>query len=194
MRRYIFRVTAGAALLALSAAAGFAQNPPAPKQGEGPREAKRMGRMGRRHAPDGPREGRLGLGRLNLSDAQREQLRGIESRYAGGFRTRRDELHALGQSRRQTGGTLTAEQEARARQLREELRADAERMRAEMRAVLTDEQRTQLQAAREELRQQRDLRRERREEFRERREEFREQRRQRRQQQQPAPPGASDQL
>ena len=190
MRRYIFRVTTGAALVGLLAAAGFAQSTPAPKQqGEGRGEMRRMGRGGRRHAPGGPREGRLGLGRLNLSDAQREQLRGIESRYATGFRTRRDELHALRQSRRQSSGTLTAEQEARARQLREELRADAERMRAEMRAVLTDEQRTQLQATREELQQRREQRRERREEFRERR-------RERRQQQQPppAPPGTSDQL
>ena len=189
MRRYILRVMTGAGLFALLAAAGFAQNPPAPKQqGEGPREMRRVGRGGRRHAPGGPRAGRLGLGRLNLSDAQREQLRGIESRYANGFRTRRDELHALRQSRRQTNGTLTAEQEARARQLREEMRADAERMRGELRAVLTDEQRTQLQAAREELKQQRDLRRERRDEFRERR-------RQRRQQQPPpAPPGTTDQF
>ena len=189
MRRYILRVTTGAGLIALLAAAGFAQNPPgAPSQGEGPREMRRMGRgNGRRHAPGEPREGRLGLGRLNLSDAQREQLRGIESRYAAAFRTRREELHALRQSRRQAGGgALTAEQEARARQLREELRADAERMRGEMRAVLTDEQRRQLQASREELKQQRGLRRERRDEFRERR-------RQRRQQQPPpAPPG--DQL
>lgn len=188
MRRYILRVIACAGLVGLLAAAGFAQNPPgSPSQGEGQREMRRMGRMGRRHAQGDPRAGRLGLDRLNLSDAQREQLRGIESRYAGSFRTKRDELHALRQSRRQAGGTaLTAEQEARARQLREELRADAERMRAEMRAVLTDEQRTQLHAAREELKQQRELRRERREEFRERR-------RQRRQQQSP-PPGTTDQL
>lgn len=186
MRRYISRVIAAAGLLALLAAAGFAQDTPAPKQqGEGPRA---KGRIGRSHLPGGPREGRPGLGRLNLSDAQREQLRQIESRYAGSFRTRRTELRTLVQTRRQGGGALTAEQEVRARQLREELRADAERMRAEMRAVLTEEQRAQLQSLREELRQRRELRRER-------RQEFREQRRLRRQQrQQTSPPGATDQL
>lgn len=189
MRRYILGVITAAGLLAVSAAAGFAQGAPEPAgHGDGRREARRMGRAGRRQMSGEARAGRLGLDRLNLSDAQREQLRGIESRYAAAFRTRRDELHAIRQSRRQTGDTPTAEQEARARQLREEMRADAERMRAEMRAVLTEEQRAQLQAARAELREQRELRRERREEFRERRRE----RRQR--QQSPAPPGTSDQL
>ena len=160
MRCYIFRAIMGAALLTLLAAAGFAQNPPAQQQGgEGPRG---VGRMHRRHMPGGQRAGRLGLGRLNLSDAQREQLRQIESRYAAGFRTRREELRSIRRTRRQ-GGTLTAEQEARARQLREELRADAEKMRAEMRAVLTDEQRTQLQTMREEMGKRRAMRRERRE-------------------------------
>ena len=180
MRRYIFRSITFAGLLMLLASAGFAQNPPAQKQegGEGPRA---LGRMGRRHALGGPRAGRLGLGRLNLSDAQRAQVRQIESRYAASFRARRTERRSLMQTRWQ-GGTLTAEQEARARQLREELRAEAERMRAEMRGVLTEEQRAQLQSLREEARQRR-----------ERRQEFREQRRLRRQQRQ-SPPNAGGQL
>jgi Spy/CpxP family protein refolding chaperone len=185
MRRYILRVITLAGLLALPAAAGLAQNPPAPPQpgGEGPR---RLGRVGREHMPGGPRGRRLGLGRLNLSDAQREQLRQIESRHADSFRAKRQELRSIMQTRRQGGGALTAEQEARARQLREELHADAERMRAEMRGVLTDEQRTQLQSLREEMGKRREL-------LRERREGLRERRRQRRQQQ-PTPPGATDQL
>ena len=187
MRRYTYRLIAGAGVLTLLASAALAQQPPAPKQpgGEGPRGMGRMGRPGR-EGRAGLRSGH-GLGRLNLSDAQREQLRGIESRYAAGFRARREELHTIRQSGRQTGGTLTAEQEARARQLHEELRADAEKMRTEMRGVLTEEQRTQLQSMREEMKQ-------RREEFRERRQEFREQRRQRRQQQPPAPPKGDGQL
>ena len=113
MRRYILRVITGAGLLTLLASAAFAQlGAPAPNErgGEGQRA---RGRVGRRQTPDGPRADRLGLGRLNLSDAQREQLRGIESRYAAGFRTRREELRSIRQSRRQ-GGALTAEQEARA--------------------------------------------------------------------------------
>ena len=187
MRRYIFRLIKCAGVLALAASAVFAQNPPAETQsrGEGPR---RIGRPGRERRPARQREGRLGLDRLNLSDAQREQLRQIESRYAASFRAKREELHTIRQSRRQAGTALTAEQEARARRLREELRADSERMRTEMRGVLTEEQRTQLRSVRDEMR-------ERREEFRERRQEFREQRRQRRQQRRPpAHPAATDQL
>jgi len=190
MRRYIYRFIKGAGALTLSASTAFAQTPPPQQQpqGDGPRRGmRRVGRLRREGKPRGPRAGRLGLGRLNLSDAQREQLRGIESRYAAGFRAKREELRAIRQSRRQ-GGALTAEQESRARRLREELRADAERMRTEMRGLLTDEQRTQLQSLREEMKQRRTL-------LRERREELREQRRLRRQQQQPpAPPGTTDQL
>lgn len=187
MRRYIFRVIVGASLLTLSASAAFAQNPPAAKQ-PGVEGQRRMGRVGREHRPGGPRGGQLGfLGNLNLSDTQREQLRQIESRYAANFRAKRDELHSIRQPRRQSGGgALTAEQEARARQLHEELRADAEKMRAEMRGLLTDEQRTQLQSMREEMQRRRDS-------MRERREDFRERRRQRRQQQTPPAPPA-DQL
>lgn len=186
MRRYIFKVTACAGLLGLLASAGFAQNTSAQQKqgGEGPRAPDRTGRQ---HMRGGPRAGRLGLRRLNLSDAQREQLRAIESRYAAGFRTKREELRSIRRARRQ-GGTLTPEQDARARRLREQLRAEVEELRGEMRGVLNDEQRAQLQSLREEMKQRRELRRER-------REEFREWRRQRRQQQQPpAPPNAEGQL
>lgn len=192
MRRYISRVITCAGLLALLAAAGFAQNPPAQQQGpgfEGQRQARRAQRRQMREGRQ--RDGRLGLGNLSLSDAQREQLRQIESRYAGSFRARREELHTLRRSSRQGGAALTAEQESRARQLREELRADSEKMRAEMRAVLTEEQRAQLQSMRAEMRQRREERRERRDEFREQR---RLRRQQRQQQQPPAPPAADDQL
>jgi Spy/CpxP family protein refolding chaperone len=54
---------------------------------------------------------------------------------------------------RRGGTALTPEQEARAKQLREELRADAERMRAEIQNILTPEQRQQLQQRRDELKQ-----------------------------------------
>ena len=172
MRRYINRVITGAGLLALLAAAGFAQSQPAQQprgQGDLPPVMGRVGRrqMGRQGGGREHAERRV-LGRLNLSDAQREQLRGIESRYAAGFRVRREELRSIRQSRGQ-GGALTAEQQARASQIREELRADAGKMREEIRALLTEEQRTQLRATRDELRRGRQERRQAREERRERR-------------------------
>lgn len=184
MRQQLVRTFALAAAFALPAAAGLAQETPAPKPQGKPDGPPVMGRMGRRHMG---REGRGGehkgggerrvLGRLNLSDAQRESLRGIESRYAEGFRAKRDELRGIMQARR-GGGTLTAEQQARVRQIREELRASGAKMREEIRGLLTEEQRTQLQSTRDELRRRHEERRGMRQELREkRRGEMRERRR-----------------
>jgi Spy/CpxP family protein refolding chaperone len=87
--------------------------------------------------------------RLNLSDAQSNQLREIEARYGQGFKTRRQEVRQLVELRRQ-GATLTPEQRARVRQLRGELRDTSEKMHAELLAVLTPEQRDQLKRMRAE--------------------------------------------
>lgn len=197
MRQKLFRTFALAGVFALLASAGLAQQPPAqPQQGGRPDGPPVMGRMHRRQMG---REGRRGggehkgaerrvLGRLNLTDAQRESLRGIESRYAEGFRAKREELRAVMDARR-GGGTLTAEQRTRAEQLREELRASSVKMREEIRALLTDEQRAQLQSTRDELRQRRDERRELRQERREKR---RGERGERRRRQQPSAPPSGD--
>lgn len=194
MRQKLFRAFALAGVFALLAGAGLAQQPPAQTQGQkdGPPVMGRMGRRGMGREGRGVGRGgveRRVLGRLNLSDAQREQLRGIESRYADGFRTKRGELRGILETRR-GGGTLTAEQQARVRQLREEMRASSGKMREEIRALLTDEQSARLQSTRDELRQAHETRRGMRQELREkRRAERGERRRLRRQQQTPAPPG-----
>lgn len=200
MRQKFFRTFALAGVFALLASAGLAQQPTTAQtqQGGRPDGPPVTGRMGRRHlGRDGHGGGQKGagverrvLGRLNLSDAQRENLRGIESRYAEGFRAKREELRGIMQARR-GGGTLTAEQSARARQVREELRASSGKMREEIRALLTDEQRTQLQSTRDELRQRRDERRAMRGELREKRRG--ERRRERNAAPPSTPPGVPDQ-
>lgn len=182
MTSFINRAAATAGLAAALALTAVAQTP-APQAGqESPgQHPHREGRMGRhgKHGFGGRHGGehRL-LRRLNLSDAQREQLRAIEQRYAQDFRAQREELRALAQQRRQNGGTLAPEQQARAEALRKELRESAERMRGEIQNVLTPEQREQLKQQREEFKQ-------RREEFKQRREELRRQR-------QAAPPSTNE--
>jgi Spy/CpxP family protein refolding chaperone len=105
--------------------------------------------------------GRHAFGQLNLTDAQREQLRAIRARYQQGFQTQRQEVRQLADARR-GGGALTTEQLARLQELRAQMRANAERMRTEMQGVLTPEQQAQLKQQREQFR-------ERREEFKQRR-------------------------
>ena len=148
-----------AALLTASAFAQTASPQNGTQEGEGRRGREgRMGKMGRmgkggeRRGGIGGRRremGRRALERLNLSDAQRGQLREIEARYGQSFKTQHQELRQLMETRR-AGGTLTAEQRQRAEQLRSEARANGERMHAEILALLTTEQRDQLKRMREE--------------------------------------------
>lgn len=165
MASKLIKTVALTALVALSAVAGFAQTTtqtPTQTQTTTP-FGRRMGRkMGGKNADKNPmreeRAERRALRDLNMTDAQRQQMRDIERRYAQPLRGDREELRKLMETRR-SGGTLTAEQQARARQLRQELRANAERLRGEVQNLLTPEQRLQLQQRREQMRQGREQRR-----------------------------------
>jgi Spy/CpxP family protein refolding chaperone len=154
-----------AAILTASAFAQTATTQQGGTEGEGRRGRQgRMGKLGRmgeggeRRGGRGHGMARRALHRLNLSDAQRGQLRDIEARYGQSFKAQRDELRQLMEVRR-GGGTLTAEQQQRARQLRTEVRANGERMHTEILALLTNEQRDQLKRMREEGRERRKARR-----------------------------------
>jgi Spy/CpxP family protein refolding chaperone len=163
MKRNLTRASLPLALTALFAVAGLAQQPAtAPQSKDKANVERRMGREGRlgrrggggpfdEGRGDGARIERRELKRLNLTDAQRQQMREIESRYAQSFRAQREELRKLQEVRR-GGGTLTPEQQESARRMREELRASAERMRGEVQNLLTPEQREQMRKQREEMR------------------------------------------
>jgi len=128
------------------------------------RDGKARRRMARKH-----RTGLRGLRRqLDLTDAQREQLRALRQSGRGADEDERAELRELRRLRRQ-GGTLSPEQQARAQALREQLRASGEARRQQFLSVLTPEQRAQLEQQRSEMRGRREERRQRREEFRQRR-------------------------
>jgi Spy/CpxP family protein refolding chaperone len=160
MKSIFTRVSLMAGLAASLSIAAFAQTsaPQSGQNGEG-RDGRhgRMEREGRMRGERGERGERGGrgmierraLGRLNLSDAQRGQLREIEARYADSLQAQRLEMRQLIELREQ-GATLTPAQQQRAQQLRGQLRDAAEKMHAELLAVLTPEQRDQLKRMREE--------------------------------------------
>lgn len=151
--------------LALTASLAVAASAQQTEQG-GPEKAGKHRRMGRGgHGPRMRGHGLRGLRQLDLSDAQRQQFRSIREAHQNRTKAQRDELRQLFKTRRQ-GGTLTAEQEARARQLHDELRQTGEAVHGEMLAVLTPEQRARLENFRQEQK-------ERREEFRNRRRQMR---------------------
>jgi Spy/CpxP family protein refolding chaperone len=156
MKNIFTRMSLLMGLTALLSIAAFAQTTAPQKDGHAEGRGGRHGRMNREGGMRGEREGGgrgiMGgrvLRRLNLSDAQREQLREIEARYGQNLKAQRVEMRQLIELREQ-GGTLTPEQRQRMQQLRGELRDNAEKMHAELLALLTPEQRDQLKQMREE--------------------------------------------
>ncbi len=117
---------------------------------------ERSERFARRGERKGGRERmghRGGLGHLirelNLTEAQREQARAIMQRRLAGTKAQREELFNLREKR--IAGTFSADDEARAKALRQEMRASMEGIHSEMEGLLTAEQKARL----EQLKQQR---------------------------------------
>ena len=109
-------------------------------------------RLGRREGLKGGEDTGRGMGQLvrelNLSDEQRQQRRAIMQRRLESTKTQREELFKLREKR--IAGTFTAEDEARARALHQEIRTAMEGVRTEMAGVLTAEQRAKLEQLKKE--------------------------------------------
>jgi Spy/CpxP family protein refolding chaperone len=83
------------------------------------------------------------LSQLNLTDAQQQQVRAIRQRFEANTRTQREELRKLHESNE--GTEPNADAQARMRALRAEIEQAMRSTHEEMLAVLTAEQRTQLE-------------------------------------------------
>lgn len=128
---------------------------PAPRQENERQHKEGHGRrgFGRRGGRDGG-GGMRALERLNLTDAQRTQLRSIHEATRQRTEAQRTELRQLFETRRD-GGQLTAEQQARAEQLRNELEAARASAHQQTLALLTAEQRAQLEQWQQERKERR---------------------------------------
>lgn len=117
-------------------------------------ERRREGNEGH---PGMGRHGEIGrLSELNLTEQQQQQRRAIMERRLESTKAQREELFRLGEKRR--AGTFTADDEARAKALHQEMRSSMESVRGEMDAVLTAEQRAKLEELNKERKQQREQR------------------------------------
>ena len=114
------------------------------------REGKRFGKMHGDH--HGEMSMRM-LSQLNLTDTQKAQAKTIIATNRSATLAQREELKTLfGQKR--SGATLTTEQQTRMSELRDQLRQSDEKTHSDLLALLTTEQRAQLDAKRQEMRQQ----------------------------------------
>jgi protein CpxP len=93
----------------------------------------------------------FGLRGIDLTDAQKEQIRQIREANKPG-QALRDEMKALREARR-NGGTITEDQKARLKALRDETQANMKSVHEQILAVLTAEQRAQLDQRRQQMQQ-----------------------------------------
>jgi Spy/CpxP family protein refolding chaperone len=101
------------------------------------RGERRRGRGGRQRA----------LAEINLTDSQKQQVRAIIQTQAQNTQPQREELRQLRQQWRT--GTLTPEGQARAKELRQQLRDSRKGVHSQMKTILSAEQKAQLQEMRE---------------------------------------------
>lgn len=142
--------------VAAFAAGALAQDTPVNPPTDGPPKADRMQRrQGREHRkfgrPEmGPGRGMHGLRGIELTDAQKQQLKAI---YEANKPSQQDMelMRSLAEARR--NGTLTEDQKAQLRQLRDARRQTSEAIRTQIQGILTDEQKAQLEAKRTEMKQ-----------------------------------------
>src|SRR5713101_7023675 len=87
-----------------------------------------------------------GLRELNLSDEQKQQVRAIMERNLDSTKALREELRTLGQKRFE--GTLTPEEQARAKELHQQMAQSMKSAMTEVQGILTAEQKVKLEGLR----------------------------------------------
>jgi protein CpxP len=150
-----------AALFALTGVAALAQQAGGGQQPDAPRAERPWGQKGEGMGRRGGRGGDFGgpFERLNLTDAQKEQMRQIAERYRATFKGQRERGERRGGFDPFAGGAFDEAAVRAAAQARANAEVEREvaqaRMMYEMYNVLTAEQKAQLAAERQERRQSR---------------------------------------
>jgi Spy/CpxP family protein refolding chaperone len=115
------------------------------------------GMGGRHHGPRGPGKMLHALHQLDLSDAQKEQVRTIMESKRAGFEQNREQLRELGRAKHE--GTITAEQQAKFDELRAQMKQNAKAVHEQVLGVLTADQKTRLEQLKAEMDKRREDRR-----------------------------------
>lgn len=118
------------------------------RRGDGEGMSGGKGRHGAGHGDDRMMMG--ALRRLNLTDAQKAQIKTIFENNKPN-QTQFEEMRGLMQKKRD--GSITEQEQARLQEIRTQGKANAEQIHTAVLAVLTAEQRTQLEQMKQEMRQ-----------------------------------------
>lgn len=150
MKNFLMKAVTASGFVAALALVCVAQQTPVQTTTTAPSAPVREGMRQGHHGEHGME---AMLGSLNLSDAQRQQIGAITSRYKSNMQAQHREAHALKKQEKQ-GATLTADQQARLQTLHEQLKASEKQEYQEIVALLTPDQRAQLKAKKQEMRMQ----------------------------------------
>lgn len=107
---------------------------------------KGMGMRGGKHGGD--RMMMRGLGQLNLTDAQKEQIRTISENHRTQNQPQMEEMRGLAMKKRD--GVITEQEQTRLKELKTQFRASGEQLQTSILGILTAEQRAQLDKIKEE--------------------------------------------
>jgi periplasmic protein CpxP/Spy len=129
------------------------QNAPV-QRGEGFRKFKGERGFGGKHH-GGDKMMFKAMDRLNLTEDQRAQVKTIFETNRQANQPQMEEMHNLMMQKR-NGATLTTEQENRFKDLREQMQLNGKKTKADILAILTPEQRDQLEKMKAEMRQKRE--------------------------------------
>lgn len=109
------------------------------------------GMRGGKHGGGGDRMMMHALEKLNLSDSQKVQVKTAFENHKTQNQPQMEEMRGLGMKKRD--GIITADEETRFKELRTQMKASNEQLHNSILAILTAEQRTQLDQMKEEMRQ-----------------------------------------
>ncbi len=154
-------VTSAAAVAAFAVFASAQETPPPTKENVEKQETRVRKEMKRGEHVKGMRDkhrgGFPGLRGVELTDAQKEQMRAIHEANRPDESTRQ-EMSAIMKAKRD--GTITAEQQERLKAARAEARQKGEKIHQQILGILTAEQRQQIETRKVEMRQKMEERRE----------------------------------
>ena len=154
MSKFVRPAAFAAALLLLGTAA-FAQDAPKPTTGDKPAKQERFERQGGKFGHGARRGFRgmrgergmgrmlMGIHRLDLTDAQKDQIKTLMKTHWEGNQPLRDEMHTLMQKRRD--GTFTDADKARVEEIHTSMKTSGDQLRTTVLGLLTPEQTQKLE-------------------------------------------------
>lgn len=153
LRKSLTVVSLTLGLICAFSAVAFGQQPTTPDNGQQQRQWGRGGGGGgNRRGMGGEGQGMMRvLEQLNLTDAQKQQVKSIEDKLQADTKSQREELRSLRESNQ--GGTPSADTQSRMQTLRSQIEAANKTAHDAIMNVLTSDQRTQLEQLMKERRE-----------------------------------------